>query len=385
MSEGNDHSTRYQHDEDVDEDLDVRELPISPREIELLHTVSHPDEHGRMERLLSSDERINLMSLASRMEKDIRDIASLDQFRAERDYQEIRDFQLLGTHAMTLAKTYHSYTIENTPLDEPIRHRDLQHENHLWNDVLTGLQDVSEKYRTREIDEAIGWLSTWQERKNQEELKSMFPPESTVIAGQPEVQDEVMRDMPFTTSNDYPKLSGQVTQEQVKDKNVIGNLPIHLEAQARSVTTYTPNMPYEVRNARSAAGRHYTPEEMREHTNHMLQYRVTEVQDNPADFRKDEVMVITQHPELVKALRERGLLGENSQVTEHLENPAQVYDKHLIGVVSADMKTLAQSVTSLAYNPETKEYGEPRTFQAKKLARIPVNDHKHRPIWFYDE
>ena len=124
---------------------------------------------------------------------------------------------------------------------------------------------------------------------------------------------------------------------------------------------------------------------MREHTHEMLQYRVIETDVDPADFPKENVMVITQHPELVDALREKGLFNMSSQVIDHLEDPAQAYGKNLIGVVSAEMKVLAQSVTSLAYNPETKEYGEPRTFQAEEIARIPVNDQKHIPIHFYDK
>ena len=93
-------------------------------------------------------------------------------------------------------------------------------------------------------------------------------------------------------------------------------------------------------------------------------------------------MVITQHPELVEALREKGLFNMSSQVIDHVDDPNEVFGKHVIGMVSAEMKILAESVTSLSYNPETKEYGEPRTFTVEELARIPVNDEKHLPIRF---
>lgn len=72
------------------------------------------------------------------------------------------------------------------------------------------------------------------------------------------------------------------TMDQVRGKNVIGNLPMHLAAQAASIMSITINVPVEKR------GSELTVEELREYTTDFCWYRVTEI-DPPFMNGKDNV------------------------------------------------------------------------------------------------
>ena len=355
------HSETYR-DEDLE---DSREPSISKEELRALRITADPIEE------LGKGEREILAHMARTMGEDLQ--AAMDD-RWERGEQRAGDMERFAEAGMNLERMLEKYRAGG-----PGESRSLEKQD--WEASIRFLQEVSEKYRDEPVNEALELVSNWQERRNTEQLMAMFPPEKTVIVGRQEIQEEVARDFPFTQDERYPHLTQVDTGEEIAGKHVIGNLQMHLEAMAESVTTYMPIMPYKVREARSQEKRWYTQEEMKEHTNEMVQYRVTQTDRDPRSFPEDWVIVVTQHMELVDALTQRGIIDKDTQVITHLDEAFSVEGMHLIGEASPEMKILAKSVTALSYDSETGEYGEARNFTVEPLARIPIKKDRDRPIW----
>lgn len=57
-------------------------------------------------------------------------------------------------------------------------------------------------------------------------------------------------------------------------------------------------------------------------------------------------VVVTRHPALVALLRERGLVGPDADVREHV-TPADVEGRHVIGVLPLSLAVHAASVTEI--------------------------------------
>ena len=360
MSRGTEYLSRYRY-QDPEERLDPI---VSPRELQALQGVADPGHQ------LDFQEQSTLSTMLWRMRDDLVNAADARWERQQTaSEQEIDKFRHLSEDITLLFEHYDGSAVSNK-----------QWENTTLELTLRGMQEISPKYQDHQVHQVIQELSGWQEHRNTEQLQQMFPPNSTVLTGRPEDLEQISANLPFTQQEGYTRLTGRIEEEQVRDQDVIGNLPMHLEALANSVTAHVARMPQEVRQARSQEGRQYTPEEMQTHTREMLQYKVRETGLDPADFPKDQVMVITQHAELVEVLRERGIIDDNSQVITHLDDPTEVRGMHIIGVAPTEMKVNAESVTYLPYDRDTGEYGEARNFTAHAMTSIPINQDSHLPI-----
>ena len=210
-------------------------------------------------------------------------------------------------------------------------------------------------------------------------MQAAFPPDTTVIAGRPEVVESIHSTLPFTEAQDYQTVRSLTIQPEVlHGKNVIGNLPMHLESHANSVMTYVTSIPRDLRESRPD-GR-YTEDEIRQHTARMVEYTVERISETPADFLKEDVLVVTRHRELIDHLLATGLIDATTPVISHIDDMSQVEGKHLIGVASTEMKLLAETVTQMSYDTDTGLYDAPNTYRVRPYMELPVNDNVDQPI-----
>ena len=210
-------------------------------------------------------------------------------------------------------------------------------------------------------------------------MQAAFPPETTVIAGRPEVVDSINQTLPFTNTQEYQTVRSLLFDPQLlHGKNVIGNLPMYLETHAASVMTYVTSIPRELRESRPD-GR-YTEDEIRQHTPRMVEYTVEKVPETPANFLKEDVLVITRHPELVDHLLEKGIIDPDTPVITHIDHLRQTEGKHLIGVVNTEMKLLAETVTQVMYDTDAGTYHETHTYRVRPHMELPVNQNASEPM-----
>jgi putative CRISPR-associated protein (TIGR02620 family) len=67
-------------------------------------------------------------------------------------------------------------------------------------------------------------------------------------------------------------------------------------------------------------------------------------------------VVVTRHPALVKLLAERRMIAKDVTVLDHVQEPAQIAGKHVIGVLPLHLAAIAAQVTEvpLALTPELR-------------------------------
>ena len=216
-------------------------------------------------------------------------------------------------------------------------------------------------------------------RENLAHMEAAFPPEKTLIVGRPDIVAGIRDTLPFTNAEEYQTTSPTaVGPEDLHGKYVIGNLPLHLECHASSVTCYLTTMPKDLRDSHPE-GR-YTADETREYTSSMIEYTVKRIPVNPTEFLKEDIIVVTRHQELVDHLMANGIIDENTQVITHLEDLSDVQGKHLIGIASTEMKLVADTVTHVAYDADTGEYFESTTYQVRPWMEFPINNAANQPL-----
>lgn len=84
-----------------------------------------------------------------------------------------------------------------------------------------------------------------------------------------------------------------------------------------------------------------------------LAYRriVPPARDSPRSTQEvtsmSSVIVVTRHPPLVTLLRERGLVGPDVEVLEHVTSPEQIRGRHVYGILPLHLAAVCASVTEI--------------------------------------
>ena len=203
-----------------------------------------------------------------------------------------------------------------------------------------------------------------------ERMQERFPPEKTLLAGNAMVQAQFRADMPFLDGTEY-QATERASEEDVAGRKVMGVLPMQLGAEAESVTEYVVDSTLQDRERR---GEGFTQQQMADRADTLVTYRVHRSEMEPEDFRPDNTVVVTRHPELVEHLENLGIIsppgddGErNFPVIEHVTEPDQVDGKHVIGYLGGAYKFMAQTVTQAVYDRDSNSYGKPETFATEML------------------
>lgn len=206
-------------------------------------------------------------------------------------------------------------------------------------------------------------------------MQEQFPPEKTILVGNPAAQEQYRADMPFLDHPDY-RSTGRATPEDTADKRILGFVPMQLAVNAESVTEYVVRSTLQDRENR---GEGFSQAEMAARNDHLITYRVHPSETTPEDFNSLNTVVVTRHPELIEHLERVGLLSapddngqRNFPVMEHVTDQGQVDGKNVIGYLGGDFKFFAKTITYVAYDPSSQTYGDPVTFTTEPLSLQPV-------------
>jgi hypothetical protein len=100
------------------------------------------------------------------------------------------------------------------------------------------------------------------------------------------------------------------------------------------------------------------------------------VRGDVGDFREQvkRPLVVTRHQGLVDYLRETGLIGPDAEVVSHVDDPAKVDGRVVIGVLPLHLaaRTLAVVEVPLALTPADREAGHLPVERVRQVAGAPT-------------
>ena len=332
--------------------------------------------------------------------------------------------QASGLYSMTQARTIDTILGRADALLQHYLDRHLeqrQNERDMWADLLRDTKALLPEWDNDDVNRLIHDLE--HPRDAMETLAEVWRPDNTIlVAPDPETIDRYTRAVPFTASDDYPKVNGDVDAYDIRDKHVYGDIPTDLEDRTASVTRYYVNAPEPAGWTLSGQGEYVAlydePVEPQ-----LLTYQVHQVDHNVHHFDPKSVTMVTADPEQFEHWRRTGIIDEDrpvliiateARVSEiwsergHLDydttimvidpdtNPESwareappdvqlvyttipkgaearlVQDRNIFGDIPHHLKVKAQTYTNWPHDERTGAYGYPVPRRATILLRTPL-------------
>ena len=125
--------------------------------------------------------------------------------------------------------------------------------------------------------------------------------------------------VPFTASDDYPKVNGDGDAYDIRDKHVYGDIPTDLEDRTASVTRYYVNAPEPAGWTLNSQGQ-YVPLYDEPVERQLLTYEVHQVDHNVHHFDPKSITMVTADPEQLEHWRRTGIIDAGQPVIIALGN-----------------------------------------------------------------
>ena len=329
-----------------------------------------------------------------------------------------------GLYSMTQARAIDTILDRAGALRQHYQDRRLeqrQNERDQWADLLRATKALLPEWDNDDVNRLIHDLD--HPRDAMETLAQVWQPDNTIlVAPDWETIHRYIQAVPFTASDDYPKVNGEGDAYDIRDKHVYGDIPTDLEDRTASVTRYYVNAPEPAGWTLNSQGQ-YVPIYDEPVERQLLTYEVHQVDHNVHHFDPKSITMITADPEQLEHWRrtgiidagqpviimtteaqvaeiwsERGYLDHNTTVmvidpnTEPeswaREFPAEaqlvyttiprsaeaqlVHDRNIFGEIPHHLKVKAQTYTSWPHDEPTGAYGYPVPRRATILLRTPL-------------
>lgn len=257
-------------------------------------------------------------------------------------------------------------------------------------------------------------------------LQQHMPADRTVVAGnRQDVVESMVRAAPFLAAGEYAKVTGNITEEHVRDRNVFGALTMGLEAAEHTVTRHDMRVTIQARALKDARADHtYTPDQIDSlSSGELVTYRVDEIPMSRQEILASNPTFVTRHSEQVTDWRQQGLIPAHQPVRIVLNRPADIGslntdsldentsvvfrqaddgtandwkeplphdallvhghvndqdvpelndDRHVVGNLPPHLRERARYLTSSDYDHVNRQQGPSRTYRTTILMRTPT-------------
>ncbi len=150
-----------------------------------------------------------------------------------------------GLYSMTQARTIDTILDRAGALWQHYQDRRMeqrQNERDMWADLLRDTKALLPEWDNDDVNQLIHDLD--HPRDAMETLVQVWQPDNTIlVAPDWETIHRYTQAVPFTASDDYPKVNGDGDAYDIRDKHVYGDIPTDLEDRTASVTRYYVNAP----------------------------------------------------------------------------------------------------------------------------------------------
>ena len=223
--------------------------------------------------------------------------------------------QASGLYSMTQARAIDTILERADALRQHYQDRRLeqrQKERDLWADLLRDTKALLPEWDNDDVNRLIHDLD--HPRDAMETLAQVWQPDNTIlVAPDWETIHRYTQAVPFTASDDYPKVNGEGDAYDIRDKHVYGDIPTDLEDRTASVTRYYVNAPEPAGWTLNSQGQYVAlydePVERQ-----LLTYQVQRVDHNVHHFDPKSITMITAEPEQLEHWRRTGIIDAGQPV-----------------------------------------------------------------------
>ena len=272
-----------------------------------------------------------------------------------------------GLYSMTQARAIDTILERADALWQHYQDRRMeqrQNERDQWADLLRDTKALLPEWDNDDVNRLIHDLD--HPRDAMETLAQVWQPDNTIlVAPDWETIHRYIQAVPFTASDDYPKVSGDGDAYDIRDKHVYGDIPTDLEDRTASVTRYYVNAPEPAGWTLNSQGQ-YVPLYDEPVERQLLTYQVHQVDHNVHHFDPKSVTMITADPEQLEHWRRTGIIDAGQPVII-MTTEAQVAE------IWSERGYLDHNTTVMVIDPNT----DPESWAREASGRGPAGLHHH--------